>query len=263
MFNSIFTKSLYERRWGIMGWGASMLLATMLIMLIFPVMKDSFGTQLESVPDSLKAVLGEANDYQKISGFTELQVFAQMMFLTIIYGIILAVATLVGEEKQGVLQTLLAAPVSRTKVYWHKLLALVAILAVISLLMTTGILAGAAILKEPISIIGTLEGALMQLLVAMTLSTFAYMVGASTGSRVLAGSAAGIYAFVGYMVTTLAPIADVLEKINYASPYRYFMNTKIYENGILLNNLIPLIVACLIFSLIGWQLFIRRDIYQQ
>lgn len=226
-------------------------------------MKDSFGVQLESVPDSLKAVLGEASDYQKITGFTELQVFAQMMFLTIIYGIILSVAMMAGDEKQGILQTLLSNPVSRSKVYWHKLFAVMSILAIISLLMAAGILAGAAILRESISIMGTLEGIFMQLLVAMVLSIFTYMISAATGSRVIAGSAAGVYAFVGYMVTTLAPIAGVLEKINYISPYKYFMNTNIYENGILFNNLIPLIIACVVFALIGWWLFTRRDIYQQ
>ena len=263
MFKTIFTKSLYEKRWGITVWGVAMLLTTIFIVLIFPVMRDSFGTQLKSVPESLKSVLGEANDYQKITGFVELQVYAQMMFLTIIYGIILAVSLLAGEERQGTLQALLANPVSRTKVYWHKLLALVVILSIISLLMASGILIGAAILKQPISVSGTFAGSFMQLLVALVLSLFAYMIGAATGSRVFAGAISGVYAFAGYIVTTLAPIADVLKKINYVSPYKYFMNTKIFDNGILLKNLLPLCIVCVVFMLIGWYFFTRRNIYQQ
>jgi ABC-2 type transport system permease protein len=151
MLNSIFSKTLYEKRWGIVWWGLAMFLTTLLVMLLFPVMSDSFGAQLKDVPESLKSILGEAADYQKISGFVELQVLAQMMFLTIIYGIILCVATLSGEENQGTLQTLLAQPVSRSRIYWHKLAACVVVLTLISILMAAGILLGAAVLGESIS----------------------------------------------------------------------------------------------------------------
>ena len=263
MFNSIFSKTLYEKRWGIVWWGLAMLLTTLLVMLLFPVMRDSFGAQLKDVPESLKSILGEAADYQKITGFVELQVLAQMMFLTIIYGIILCVATLSGEESQGTLQTLLAQPVSRSRIYWHKLAACSLVLTLISVLMAVGILIGAAILGESISIVGVLQASFMQLLLALFLSIIAYTIGAATGSRAVAGSVAGIHAFAGYMVTSLAPIADVLEKLNYISPYRYFMTTRVLENGIAAKNMIPLLLGSAILSLIGWYLFTRRNIYQQ
>lgn len=263
MLSSIFGKTLYEKRWGIVWWGLAMFLTTLLVMLLFPVMRDSFGAQLKDVPESLKSILGEAADYQKIAGFVELQVLAQMMFLTIIYGIILCVATLSGEENQGTLQTLLAQPVSRSRIYWHKLAACVVVLTVISLLMALGIIVGAAILGESISTVSVFQASLMQLLLALFLSILAYMIGAATGSRVLAGSISGIYAFAGYMVTTLAPIADVLEKLNYISPYRYFMTTRVLENGIAAKNIIPLLLGSALLSIIGWYFFTRRNIYQQ
>ncbi len=263
MLSSIFSKTLYEKRWGIVWWGLAMFLTTLLVMLLFPVMRDSFGAQLKDVPESLKSILGEAADYQKISGFVELQVLAQMMFLTIIYGIILCVATLSGEENQGTLHTLLAQPVSRSRVYWHKLAACVSALTFISILMAAGIVLGAAVLGESIGAVAVLQASFMQLLLALFLSILAYAIGAATGSRVLAGSIAGIYAFAGYMVTSLAPIADVLEKLNYISPYRYFMTTRVLENGIATKNMIPLLLGSVLLAIIGWYFFTRRNIYQQ
>jgi len=193
----------------------------------------------------------------------ELQVLAQMMFLTIIYGIILCVATLSGEENQGTLQTLLAQPVSRSRIYWHKLAACVVVLTLISILMAAGILLGAAVLGESISTVAVIQASFMQLLLALFLSILAYAIGAATGSRALAGSVAGIYAFAGYMVTSLAPIADVLEKLNYISPYRYFMTTRVLENGIAAKNMIPLLLGSVLLAIIGWYFFTRRNIYQQ
>lgn len=263
MFKSVLFKTLYEKRWGILGWSLAMFATTLLIVLIFPVFKDSFGEQLKNVPESLKPVLGEAADYQHLSGFLELQVFAQMMFLTFIYGIILCTSLLAGEENKGTLQSLLAQPISRTRVYWQKFLAAVKILSFVSIALFLGIVAGAAILGEPISYLRVFQATFMQLLLSIALSSIAFGVGAMTGKRAVAGTVAGVYTFAAYMVTTLAGTAAVLKTANYGSLFKYFMNTRILENGIALKNMVPMVLLSLAFLILGWVVFIRRNIYQQ
>lgn len=262
MFKNIYLKSLYEKRWGMLLWGLAIFATTLLVMLVFPMMRDSFGQQLEAVPESLKALVGEASDYQRITGFVELQVLAQMMFFTIIYGIILGVSLISGDEAQGTLQTLLAQPVSRSRVYWQKLAAMVTILTIVSALIGAGILVGAAILNEPIGITKTIEASFMQLLLALLFSVGAFAIGAATGKRAIAGTVAGVYAFAGYMITGLAGISEIIEKLNYASPFRYFMGQRTIEVGILARNFWPLFLATIMLALIGWFFFTRRNVYQ-
>lgn len=263
MFKSVFLKTLYEKKWGILGWSLAMFAMTVLIVVIFPVFKDSFGAQLSNVPDSLKPILGEAADYQKITGFLELQVFAQMMFITFIYGIIVCTSLLAGEENKGTLQTLLSMPISRTRVYFEKFLAVIVMLSVASLSLLLAIVVGAAIIGESIPYVNIVLATFMQLLLALSLSALAYGAGAATGKRTVAGTLAGVYTFAAYMVTALAGTADVLKYANNFSIFKYFMNTKILENGITLNNMIPMIILLLGSIVVGWYVFVRRNVYQQ
>ncbi len=235
-----------------------MLVTTLLIVVLFPVFQDSFGKSLQDVPDSLKSILGEAADYQRIEGFLELQVFMQMIFLTIIYGIILCTGQIAGEENDGTLQTLLSHPVSRTKVYVQKLLASTIILLIVSLAMFLGIVIGAALIGEPVSAWSVFQGSIMQWLVALAYSMVGYMLGAVTGRRGLSGALAGSFAFVSYMISSLVNTVEALKIVNYASPFRYFNNPRVMEHGIALNNVLILVVACTAMAYLGWFMFKKR-----
>ncbi|CAN5660679.1 hypothetical protein BH23PAT2_BH23PAT2_05800 [soil metagenome] len=71
-----------------------------------------------------------------------------------------------------------------------------------------------------------------------------------------------VYAFLGYIVTSLAATVTVLEYPNYLSPFRYFNNTKMLDQGLQAGNIAVLLLACLVFSIIGWAVFHNRDVAQ-
>lgn len=260
---SVFTKTLYEKRWGLLWWSVAMFAFTLMIVTAFPVFRDSFGQQFESVPESLRSIVGEAADYQRIDGYLELQVFMQMVFLTFIYGIILYTGLIAGEEGEGTLQTQLAQPISRSKLYFQKFTAGAVLLAVLSLVMLLAVWLGAALIGEPTNFGRLLQATFMQWLVAMVFGLFGYMLGSATGRRGLAGALAGVYAFLGYIVTSLAATVEFLKWPNYLSPFRYFNNTRILDQGIQFSNLAVLLGACVLFVLVGWWIFVKRDIYQR
>lgn len=263
MFSNVFLKTIYEKRWGILGWSAAMFLMTIFIVVLFPIFKDSFGAQLNDVPESMRAILGEAADYQQLSGFLELQVFAQMVFLTFIYGIILCVALLAGEENKGTLQTLLTLPISRTTIYWHKFLAVVAILSVVSVALFASVVLGAVIIGEPLSYSGVAQATFMQWLLSVALSALAFAIGAATGKRAIAGTVAGVYTFAAYTITALAGTADFLQTINHFSIFKYFIGRRILVNGIAFADVWPMVIFTVLALLVGWALFVRRNVYQQ
>lgn len=240
-----------------------MIALMLFVVVLFPTFKDSFGASLDNVPESLKSLFGEAADYQRIEGYVEVQGFMQMIFLTFIYGIILFTGLIAGEEGEGTLQTLLAQPVSRSRVYWEKLLAGAAILGMVSLAMALAVFAGVAIIGEAIDFSRVMQATFMQWLVSMALSLVGYTVGAATGRRGVAGAMAGLFAFASYMVTTLVTTVEALKPVNYLSPFRYFSSTRILDSGLQLSNVLVLTVACLILALIGWAVFNRRDIYSR
>lgn len=263
MPETVFGKTLYEKRWGLLWWSMAIMATTVLVVALFPTFQNAFGESLKDVPDSLKQVLGEASDYRRIEGFLELQVYMQMIFFTVIYGIILCSGLIAGEEGQGTLQSLLAHPVSRGKVYFHKLLAAAALIGILSLAILAGVVAGALIIGEPINLVRNLQATFALWLVSLTYSLLAFAIGASTGRRGAAGAIAGVYAFATYMISSLVRTADVLKYPNYLSPFKYFSDPRILENGLHPVNVLVLASTCAVLAFIGWVVFGRRDIFQR
>lgn len=240
-----------------------MFLMTLLVVVLFPTFQDSFGQSLQNVPDSLKQILGEASDYQRIEGFLHLQVFMQMMFLTIIYGIILCTGLIAGEEGQGTLQSLLAQPVSRTKVYFHKIAAASVILWIVNFAVFVGIVIGCLVIGETPNYWRVFLETNVMWLVAMVFSTFGYALGAALGKRGFAGAIAGAYAFLAYMISSLVTTVDWLKYPNYVSPIKYLGEPRIMDAGIDSGNLILLISPCIGLVVAGWVVFRKRDIYSK
>jgi ABC-2 type transport system permease protein len=169
MFGSIFTKTIYEKRWGLFWWSFAMFAFTLMIVLMFPVFQDSFAQQMDAIPESLKSIVGEASDYSRIEGFLELQMLMQMVFLTFIYAIILFAGLIAGDESDGKLQSLLVQPVSRTKVYFQKMFAGITLLIGVSLAMLLAAVVGAAMIGETLSLRYLAEGVTAQLIVSLVL----------------------------------------------------------------------------------------------
>lgn len=265
MLKNILTKTLFDKRWSTLIWFIAITLFCLLVITLFPTFKDSFGEALKDTPESLKNLLGEAADYQNINGYIDIQVINQMVFLTLIMGVILGTSLLGGEESDGRLQTLLAQPVSRSRVYWHKFIALKLLILLATLGVFIGTVGGALIIGEVnnLEIVRLLEATLMTWLVTLVFGTLAFAVGAMTGKKGMSGIVAGFLAFATFMVTTLAATATVLKSVNHLSPFKYFNTPSVMKTGLDLSNLAVLLVIIVILAVAGWIFFTRRDVYQR
>lgn len=263
MLSSVFKKTVYERRWALLWWSLGMFLMTLLIVVLFPTFQEAFGQTLNDVPDSLRQILGNANDYQQIEGFLQLQVFMQMIFLTIIYGVILCTGLIAGEENHGTLQSLLANPISRSRVYFEKCAAAAVILWIVNFAMFIGVALGCILIGESLDWWRLFLATNFQWLVSMVFALFGYMLGAVTGRRGISGALAGVYVFLAYLVSSLTQTVQWMKYPNYLSPLKYFQEPRIMDAGLQLDNTLILVAACAVLILIGWQVFIRRDIFSR
>lgn len=264
MLTSILAKTIFERKISTLIWAVVFFLYVVLIVVLFPALKESLGQALQNVPESMQGLLGNASDYQNINGYIDIQIIAQMIFLTLILGIILGTSLLAGDEKSGTLHTLLAQPVSRVKVYIQKYIALVIILAVTCMIgIFLGVVGGAFVVDElsNVDLSRTFQGIFMIWLLTLAFATLAYVIGAITGNRGIAGIVAGLYAFGAYMITTLASTADALGTLNTFSPFHYFNQPSIMKTGLDMGNIAVLCIAIIIMFVIGLIVFRRRNIY--
>lgn len=260
MLRSIFTKTIYERRWSTFIWFLATSAMVLLVMALYPALRDALGASLQEVPESLESFLGDAATYQTIPGYVDLQVIAQMVFLTIIMGVITGNSLIAGEEKSGTLQTLLAQPVRRSSVYVQKLAALAIMTAIVCSGLFFGVMLGVQLIGETIAALPLLKATAMTWLVTFFFASMTYGLGAATGSRAIAGVLTGFYAFISYMLTALAGLATSLENLNYGSPFYYFNSPSVILHGLDWGNVSVLAIGSLVFIAIGILRFTRRDL---
>jgi len=262
MLKTIFLKTLFEKRWMMLWWTLSSIALTIFIVIFFPSLKDSFGEALKNVPDSMRSLVGDAADYHTLAGYLHVQVFQQMIFLPIILGVILSTGLLAGDENEGTLQTLLTYPLSRATVYLHKLAASAVIIGVVTFGFFVGSWLGALIIHEPINLWQLFQATLMAWLVGMAVSLLGFSLAAITGKRALAGSIAGAYAFVMYVVSTLVESIKALKYVDYLSPFHYFNHPSPLKAAFDFGDLAVLAAVSIVLIVAGYTVFIRRDIYQ-
>lgn len=263
MLRNVFLKTIYEKRWMTIGWCIITALFTIGVVIAFPIFRDSLGESLKNVPESMKSFLGDAKTYQTLNGYVDVQIIYQMIFLPVIMGIILCSGLIAGKEEQGVLQSLLAQPVKRSRIYLDMLFASMLMLAFACFSIFIATWAGALIINEPIAINRLLQATVACWLLTMVVSTFAYVIGAITAKRGLAGMIAGIAIFLGYVITALAPSIRYLKIPNYFSPLKYFNTPSVMQNGLQWDNVAVLSITIVVFAIIGFVVFVKRDVYQK
>jgi ABC-2 type transport system permease protein len=260
MFNNIFFKSMYEKRWSLLSWSIAIVAMTMLTAMLFPTFKDSFGESLSEVPESMKAFFGDMYTYQIFGNFVDVQVIGQMVFLTLIMAIIFGSGFIAGDEGQGTLQSLLAQPVKRSSVYAQKYLALMLLIAIASFMLFLGVFASSLLIDESMDWWRMAQATFGIWLITMVFGSAAYSVGAFTGKRGLSGSLIGMLAFVTYLITSLAVGIDALKTVDKLSPFHYFNIPSIIVNGLDWGNVAVLVSIISIVSIVGYLRFVKRDI---
>lgn len=260
MLRSIFSKTLFEKRWSLLGWIIAITAMTVLTVSLFPTFKEAFGQSLQDVPESMKAFLGDMTSYQTLAGYVDIQVIAQMVFITIIMGVILGSGLIAGDEGEGTLQSLLAQPVKRQKVFIHKYFALLLLTLIASFVIFVSTYITALIINESMDWGRMLQATFGIWAITLVFSVFAFALGSITGKRGLSGSAAGMLAFVTYLITSLAVGVEVLRTVDKLSPFHYFNTPSILKYGIDWGNMSVLIAIIVALTVIGFYRFIKRDI---
>lgn len=262
MFKNLFLKTLYEKRWMMVGWSVGVIVLVMMTVTLFPTFKESL-SGLENVPDSLKSLIGDAASYSTIKGYVNLQVFQQLPFMTIILSVILFSGLLAGEEADGVLQTQLVQPISRTSLFVQKFLAGSVIVAVVTSALFVSTWASVLLVHEAIPLDSLLAATFACWVIAMIFGVMTYALGAVISRRGLSGAIVGAFAFATYLITGLSGGVDKLKTIEKVSPFHYYNSPSILDNGINWPHIGLLFFVMLLILLGALIRFEKRDVYQR
>lgn len=259
MIRSIFTKTLYDKRFFALGWSLGMAAIAALMVSFFPAMHQdgAIDSLVKNMPEAFKGLIGNLSDLSQFDTYLASQLFdIRMPLIAGIMAIILGLSLSVGDEEKGELRTLLSLPIGRVKLFAQRWLAMVTVIAVTLLGLLAGIYAvvplvdSAAIEFDVLIRLVAMTGLLM-----VTFGTIPFAVGLATGKRAVA-SAVSILVIIGsFLLSTFGQAVDWLSDYEKFSLLHYFPAVDIVKNGIELEDVLLLggitagllIVAAIVF----------------
>ena len=248
----------------ILGWGIPLMLLGIITIPFYDLVAEN-EKQLRPVLDTLKPLLksfvggDEAAQVFTPEGFIALRYFAFLPVVMGIFGSVYGSGLLAADEERGILDFLMAHPISRSQIFWGRLLSFLLSLILIIGFGWFGLWLG--VLKAESMNFSPVKLWLPYLSVFAVTWLFAclsFALSMVMPSRSAAAMFSGIIVLAGYIITNLSKAIKGLESWALFSPITYFQSNAMM--GLKLNPLTVLFVSSVIFVALAWKGFVNRDI---
>jgi ABC-2 type transport system permease protein len=259
MLRNVFTKTLWDERRSLLWW--SLGLAAMVFLYVSPYQSYLASGSLDvNTDNNLYQTLG-IEEITSPTGYLGATVFGLLGPLLLIIAVTATGArAIAGDEEAGLLDLLLARPVSRAGLVGQRFAALAARTAALGGVVWISVVAAAAIGGLEVGA-GRLASASVGLaLLALTFGSLALAVGAATGRRGPTLGVTGMLAVAAYLMNTLAPQVDLLEPLQRLSPFYHFQGQDLLRGGFDPALLGVQVVAPLALLAVAVWTFDRRDL---
>jgi ABC-2 type transport system permease protein len=262
MLRSVFGKTLWDQRRGIIGWSVAIAAVGVLYAAFYPSMNNpEMAAAIRAFPQGLLEALG-MTDITSPAGYLGSTTYGILgPVLMVIFAGSLGVRAIAGDEEAGQLDVLLAHPVERWAVVVQRAAAMVVALVVAGALLFVAMLLASGPAQFADLGTGNLAAATVQLvLLALLFGALGLATGAVTGRRGWAwGVVAGV-AVLTYLANTLGPTVDALAWSQDVSPWFYYSGGRPLANGFQAVDATVLAVTTLVLVAIAVIGFRRRDI---
>lgn len=260
---NVLTKTLYDKRWFLVGWFIGFVALAALMVAFYPSMRQegSIDQLIATMPEAFKGLVGNLADLQQFDTYLASQLFdIRVSLLAGIMAIVLALGLTIGEEEKGQLRTMLALPVSRTKLLFEKWLAMAVILFVTLLGLVVAVYALQATVDASIAFDDMAQLFVMTWLVLLAVATVTFSAAMTTGKRAVA-MLVGVVVMAGsFIVSTFGSAVDWLKDYEWLSLFYYFPASEVVRSGIELQNVAVLVGVIFIALVIAYVIFRRRDV---
>ena len=256
-----------DRRRSLLWWSVGIVGLVLFTVALFPSLKgeESLNEVVDQMPEALRSMFGidEAIPLTSAPGYLQGRLFGSLLpLILIVFGIGLGARAVAGSEQDGTLELLLANPVTRRAVVVQRYLALVGMVAALTGVFAVSLLVlGApfgALEDVPMSgLAGAVAGVFG---ITVLHGTLAFGVGAGTGRRAWALSAATVVAVAGYLLQGLIGLTDAIRPLRFISPWHWYLGRNMLAQGVAPDAVIvPLVLSAAIF-MVGATAFLRRDL---
>jgi ABC-2 type transport system permease protein len=264
MLRSVWLKTLYDQRRGLLAWTVSLVLLVAMYVAIWPSIKGepAMSEFLNNMPEALRSLFAASGaDMSTPVGYIQVELMSFLgPLIVILYAVVAGSAAVAGEEDRHTLDLLMANPISRARLVLEKAAAMV--LGTFLLAAVTGValvLVGRwADMALPI---GGVTAAMLHLaLLGIVFGALALAIGAAVGHAGEARAVPAVVAVLAYIVNGLAPQVSWLQPVRELSPFYQFNGHDPLRNGVSAAAVLVAVGTTVILVALAVDGFRRRDV---
>ena len=263
---AIIKKELKERKLSLIIYILVALFLTWIYLVLFPTVRDqaqSLNKLVETYPEALKKAFKlEGGGFNTIESFLSYELFSLMWpLLAIFLALSRAGNAVAGEIERGTIGTLLAQPLSRTKIFMSKYysgLISIGAFIVASILSPIPMAMAYGYPVHPKNFVLT---AVLCGIFATAILSIGFLCSAIVSDRSKVYGIVGGTIFLMYVLNVISGIKPSLDKIKYFSIFHYFDATSVLNYAHLSLGTCLLFVSVSIIGVIGGLIaFNKRDV---
>lgn len=235
---------------------------------IFPSLADQaaeFEKLIQTYPEGFLEAFGvedAAQTFQSIEGFIATEHYSLMWPLILIIMVVsFGSGAIAGEVDRGTIELLLAQPLSRSRIYWGKLVAGMALIFAFALTSAFSVVPFSLLHNVELQLTNHLTIAVLGSLFGWAILGMTMLLSSFSSSRGRVASLSAGILLLMYAAKIIASLKESLEELKYTSFFHYFDHTNaVINNSIRLENALVFVGAAVVTSLLGWLIFLRRDV---
>lgn len=257
---TVMTDVMTDQRRSLTLWGLALAAIATMYISFYPLMGvEDMASLVENLPEAMINAFG----YDQIgtaAGYITSTVYGLLgPVLLSVFAIATGTRLIAGQEEDGTLELELTAPISRTRVFAERLIALWLNVVVLVSVLTAATIALAIALDLDVALANILAGSLGLLLLIVGFGTIGLAVGAITGRRAIGLGVAAAFAVGAYVLDAIGPTVDV-GWMTAISPFSWYLEARPLFTGFDWQGLALLAVVPVVAAGAGLVGFVRRDL---
>jgi len=257
-----FKHTMRRLRGQMIGWGIGLALYVVLMVSFYSSvarMGNLYEELLKFYPKEMMGFFSSIREINTPQGYLDIYYFNYMTVILGIFVVGACASLLVGDEEKGVLDLVMAHPVSRTALFWGRLLGFVTATAVILLVSWLSWVIPSGRSGLELTWIKFLQPFLPLFAELLLFGTVALLLSMVLPSGRMAGMTTGGLLIANYLLIGLANINQDLKPIVKYTPLHYYQGGYAVS-GLKWGWLAGLLAVSVVFVLLAWWRIQRRDI---
>ncbi|WP_034338229.1 ABC transporter permease [Deinococcus misasensis] len=223
-------------------------------------MAQMFEGAMQNMPEVLKQMFFTMDITTPVGYFNARLLSLTLPLVMVIHGISLGNAAVAGEEQHGQLDLLLSNPISRTRYYLGRWLAMVTMQLLLVGVFYLTCVGMAPMMGIPFEGAHLLDALVSVFLLGLTASSLALMAGSLFPHAGVVMGVSSVVLLLSYLLNAAAPLNADLKDLQKLSVFYYYNEYLPIKNGLEASKALVLLGAALVLGVVGLIRFNTRDL---